>query len=304
MKTARKGMGGLLFLLALGVATSAVLGPLVTGVIEFRVSENMENQWMGAEAVSLLLVAPLAVAAAVLWLRGNGLAPVIAFGPAVYVIYNYFTAIVFPEYERYSGNNEKFFPLYVGLVMLGAIVAVVSWRTMDERQLPLLTRRSTRLVAAVLMLIGALIALTWIRQIADVLADETSMIEYQEHPTGFWTIKLLDLALIVPALIGIGVGLLSRNQLAVRAITPLSGFLGLLVSSVAGMALVMLWRDDPSASVPFAVLGTLAAALLLLQFGWLLKATSGDPSTSDEAARFSSPKPADRAHLEARFPSD
>src|SRR4051812_40121205 len=57
-----RGLAGL----AAGLALLAVLGPLVTGVVDYRVSETLRHQTIGLDAVSLGLVAPLALAAAAL----------------------------------------------------------------------------------------------------------------------------------------------------------------------------------------------------------------------------------------------
>lgn len=59
-----------LVLLAAGLAANVLLGPLGLGLIEWRVSVNGLNQTYGADAASLLLVVPAALAAAWRW-RGR-----------------------------------------------------------------------------------------------------------------------------------------------------------------------------------------------------------------------------------------
>jgi hypothetical protein len=61
--------------LGAGMAVNAIVGPLGLGVIESRISDNMENQLVGGEIVSLFVAAPLAVVAGVLWLRGQPARP-------------------------------------------------------------------------------------------------------------------------------------------------------------------------------------------------------------------------------------
>jgi hypothetical protein len=46
-------------------------------------------------------------------------APALTFGPALYAVYSYLQFILGPEYSRYPGNNEAFFPLYLALIILG-----------------------------------------------------------------------------------------------------------------------------------------------------------------------------------------
>jgi hypothetical protein len=47
--------------IALGLAAVALLGPLATGLVSYRVSETLRDQTIGLDAVSLFVVAPLSV---------------------------------------------------------------------------------------------------------------------------------------------------------------------------------------------------------------------------------------------------
>jgi hypothetical protein len=49
---------------------------LALKVIEYRTSQDMLNQFKGADLASLAVVAPAAVGAGVLWLRRHPLAPI------------------------------------------------------------------------------------------------------------------------------------------------------------------------------------------------------------------------------------
>jgi hypothetical protein len=53
-----------LVLLACGLVLVALLGPLAAGAIRYPISETLKSQAIGLDAVSLLVVAPLAAAAA------------------------------------------------------------------------------------------------------------------------------------------------------------------------------------------------------------------------------------------------
>ena len=68
------GMSGVLVLLAVALSANVLLGPLGVGLLVWRVSANGLNQTYGADAVSLLLVVPAALAAAWLWRVGHRLA--------------------------------------------------------------------------------------------------------------------------------------------------------------------------------------------------------------------------------------
>jgi hypothetical protein len=105
---ARSWLGAALLALAVGVATLSLLGPLVSGVIDYRITDLILNQLIGLDAVSLALVAPLAALAGVLTLRGHALGPVLALGPATYVAYMVPQYVLGPDYLNQTGNNEQF----------------------------------------------------------------------------------------------------------------------------------------------------------------------------------------------------
>jgi len=231
--------------LGAGIAAAAILGPLALNVVAFRTSDHLKNQFVGGEVVSLGLVAPAAIAAGVLWLRGHRLAPALAFGPALYAVYTYTTVVMGQEYARYDGNVERFFPLYAGLVAAGAAIAAVAWSQLGETALPEPADGLRRATAGVFLAIGGLFALTWAAQIRLVVGGNPSA-EYAEGPTLFWLIKVLDFGFVIPALLATGVGLLRRRPAAVKAAIGLAAYGTCLVASVAGMGVAMEATGDPS----------------------------------------------------------
>lgn len=241
---------GLGFLtLSAAMAASALLGPLGLGVIEFRVSDAMENQLVGGELIALLLIAPMAMAAGILFLRRHRLAPVLAIAPALYAVYTYPQFIIGPDYLRYPGNNEHFVPLYIGLVMLGWGLALWSWRLMKGAHLPSPSRALRRSVVTMLSVLALLVAGAWIADILDVLVGGVPSREYRSDPTLFWLIRLLDLGFVVPMAVLTAVGLVRRADWSRRLAYAVVGFQTILVASVTGMAMVMAVRGDPAASL-------------------------------------------------------
>jgi len=233
--------------LGAGIAIGAVLGPLVTGVIRFRTSVNAENQFIGGEVVSLAVVAPALVTAGVLWLREVRVAPALAVGPALYAVYTYVTAVLGQEYSRYPGNVEKFFLLYAALVAGGAAVATMAGAALVGMELPPVPDRLRRFTAGLFLVIGAFFALAWLAQIRLVYAGEPP-IEYEEGPTLFWLIKLLDLGFVIPALVATGIGLVRRHPLATPAAYAMATFATCMALAIAGMAVAMELRGDPASS--------------------------------------------------------
>jgi hypothetical protein len=222
---------------------------------------------VGGEIISLFAAAPLAVLAGVLWLRGSRLAPVLALAPALYAVYMYVQYILAPEYKRYQGNNEYFFPLYAVLIILSWALAVHSWATSGRMQLGLPSNGLRQALAGLLILLSTVFTLTWVASIAEVLGGG-SVTEYEEHPTLFWLVRLMDLAFIIPVALITAWGLIRRAGWAVRLSYAVVGFQTLLVGAVAGMA----WRDDPAAdpvllAVTMVITLALAVAYVLLLRG-------------------------------------
>ncbi len=251
-----------LLVLGLGVASSAILGPLVLGVIEFRVSDNAERQLVGGEIVSLLLAAPIAVAAGALWLRGHRLAPALALGPALYAVYTYVQLILGSEYQRYDGNNEYAFPFYLALIILSWVIALRAWAVLDAAPLPPPPAGLRRALAGLLIVPGLIFALAWAAGVVDVLDGGAASQAYREDTTLFWLVRLMDLAVVIPAALIAGVGLLRRAPWATRLGYACASFLTLEVGAVAGMAAIMALRHDPSAS-PVLLVVSVAIALSL-----------------------------------------
>lgn len=78
-----------LVMLAVGVGSTALLGPLTNGVVHYHPSFNALNQVRGGDLVAVALVSPVRLFAAVLAWRRHPAAPVVALGPAVFAVYTY-----------------------------------------------------------------------------------------------------------------------------------------------------------------------------------------------------------------------
>jgi hypothetical protein len=273
--------------LGAGTAAGAILGPLVTNVIRFHVSENARNQLIGGEIISLCVAAPLAIGAGVLWLRHKPLAPKLAIGPALYALYANVQFSIGPEYQRYPGNNEYAIPLNLVLIILGWAVAVRAWTELGaaEEAAPL-SNRVRRGLAALLIVLPLFFALTWIRGIAQVIGGERPT-EYLQDPTLFWLVRLMDLAFVIPAALVEAVGLLRRTEWATRLGYATTGFLALEVAAVGGMAGAMLLHDDPSASRPLLVVMLAGTVMLVTAFVLLLR--NGQPGPAGQQRHLRQP---------------
>ena len=248
-----------LVLLALGIATSSILGPFGLGLMRYRTSHTTLNQLIGSDAATLLVVAPLTLAAAALTARRRPVGPLLALGVGMYALYTYAQIIIGQEYLRLPGNVERFFPLLLTVFLAAEAVVVLAWRLAPPTPRPSL--RLERTAAVVLLLVAAFLVFgQHLGPILTAWRDPAALTEYASSPTPFWMVKLMDLGIIVPAAVATAVGLLKGAAWARRATyVLLTGYMCLAIA-VAGMALTMYANADPDASLGLVV-GFVAFAL-------------------------------------------
>jgi hypothetical protein len=195
-----------LLLLALAMAANVLLGPLGLGLLQWRVSPNGLNQTYGADAASLALVVPAALAASRLWRRGHRLAAPLALGVGLATLYYAVAETLGGDYLRYEGNNERFFLLFLALIVLGWAAAARAWAELDPEP-PLPPAWLGRGFGAVLLLAGGVLGLAWTAQLVPIALTGAVGPEYLDSPSAFWTIRIVDLGFIVPLALWTGVGL-------------------------------------------------------------------------------------------------
>jgi hypothetical protein len=243
-----------LIALGAGMAVNAILGPLVLRVMRFHNSASGINQLIGGEAVSLVVVAPLSVAAGALWLRGQKVAASLALAPSLYALYTYTTEVIGAQYRRFPGNSEYFMPLHIGLLVLSDAIAVQAIMALKDAPQPVFSPRSRIVTAVTLLVPNALFALAWLGQLAAYASGEHSQ-AYQDDPILWWLIKALDLGIVIPVSLATGIGLLRNRPAASKDAAGLTGFLACLVGSVGAMGAVQLAKHDPAASPVFVAIG-------------------------------------------------
>jgi hypothetical protein len=270
--------------IAAGLATAAVLGPLATGVIDYHVTETLLNQTIGLDAVSLFVVAPLAVLAAVLVLRGHVGGQVLALGIGAYTAYMFVQYVVGPDYTGLPGNNELLFPVYLVLFALGWLVTVVAWGALDLERLPSTPARD-RLVGRFLLPLLAFFAFVrYVPALVDAMGSGLQDDGYLAGPSFFWTIALLDLGVFLPGTVAACVGLAQGTAWAHKALYTVVGWFALVGPAVAAMAITMYVNGDPNASgsgvVIMSILGLVFASLAVFVLRPLLGARSRSSSAA------------------------
>ncbi|HEX6208611.1 MAG TPA: hypothetical protein VF058_09695 [Actinomycetota bacterium] len=274
-----------LITLGAGLIVSAILGPLVLGIVDYPLSESLTNQTLGLDAVSLTLVAPVSVLAGALALRGHPAGPVLGFGPAAYGWYMLLQFVVGPEYAYYPGA----LPLHLGLFVLSGTIAVGSWRAIRSEELPPATRRADRLRGVALLAFSGFLLSRYVPLVADALRGEGLSAEALEGVTMFWSIFLLDLGVVLPATIAAAVGVIAGAPWGRKAMYALVGWWAFVPASVAAMAIVMVGNDDPNASTGqaavFVVVAVLVLAFAAVVYRGLFRADRVASAPAGEASR-------------------
>ena len=275
-----------LLVIAVGLSVVALLGPLVSGLIEYRVTETLRNQTIGLDAVSLFLVAPLSLIAAVLVRREHIAGSALALGIGAYTSYMFVQYIVGPDYAHLPGNNERLFVFCLLLFMAGWMVALVAWNGIEVESMPT-SRGRDRLIARVVLPVLALLAFgRYLPVLADVMSSTPEDEGYLAGPNFFWAIAMLDLGVFLPLTVAACVGLLRGTRWAQKALYTVVGWFGLVGPAVAAMAITMYVNDDPNASGGTAVfmtgLGLAFAVLAVVVYRPLfgIHGASGDGGAS------------------------
>jgi hypothetical protein len=241
-----------LLILALALLANAILGPLALGWIHWRLSPIGLNQTYGIDAAVLILVAPIALIAAWLWRARKPLAAPLALGTALFALYYGVAEVIGPDYIRYAGNNERFFLLFLVVIILGWTIAFGAWSALDPRP-PQPPRWLARSLGVVLVLGGLLLSFSWGVQLVDMAVTGRLSEAYLDAPGGFWIVRIVDLGFLAPVCLASGVGLWRNNALAIKAAFGVTAFLTMQAAAVLAMASVMLLRHDPTATPEFAL---------------------------------------------------
>ena len=251
------GFDGGLLLLAGGLLLNTILGPLGTGVIDYPISRSMDNQLRGLELVTVCLVVPLLVTAAVLVRQGHPAAPLLAIGPAGYSAYMFVQYVLGPEYGAYSWTVL----FHIGLTSLAGGLVLVAWQRASGLPVPDLTQSHRRRRALLLFALAGFVLLRYVPAFVGASGGTPIAEEFRDARTFFWSIVLLDLGVVVPATAAAAVALVHGTRAGERAAYAVLGWFALVPPSVAAMAIVMMVRDDPHASPSTTVLLSVASVV-------------------------------------------
>ena len=261
-----------LSILAAGLSALTSLAGILRGAETYRrETRAWAVQAVGQDIANLLVVALLLVSA-VLARKGSLRALLVWIGCLFYLVY------AFAIYA-FSVHFNAYFLAYVAVLGLSswALLATFAQLRADEAAAPLREHPHRAGAGVLLIVIGVLFTALWLAEIVPHTLAGTTPAGLTE--TGLWTnpVHVLDLALLLPAMLVVGVLLRRRNRWGLLLAVPLLVFavtmgVGILVL-FALMAREGLAVVAPAAVVVGAIVVASASyALLLLRGpGWSVR---------------------------------
>lgn len=218
----------------------------VVGLVSWRIvyaaeTETLVDSAAAQDAVSVGLGVVLFVVAAVAVRTGSLVATLAWIGLLTFVAYN---AAIY----CFSVHSGTLFLVWTALLGLSVFEAVVTAGTVDRAALnPLLALRASRILAWVLIAAAVTFAVLWLKEIVpDVLVGRpsNSAAEWQV-PTN--PVRVLDLALCLPAVMSGGILILRGNP---SWATPRSAGAGVADPHLPADPAPRSWRDSVGTQPP------------------------------------------------------
>jgi hypothetical protein len=280
-----RSFGQLLLLLAAALLVNSAIGPLGAGLVSYPIPGTLQNQLIGLEFVTVALVVPWCVLAGVRALRNRPGSALLAIGPSSYAVYMFVQYVLGPEYGEYRAVTL----FHLGVFTLSGGLTLWAWGLSRSTATPVRSPRAERWFGAVMLGLALFVVLRYATAIVGSFSTTEISAEFAAARTFFWSIFLLDLAVVVPATVVGAVALLRGRELGRRALYAVTGWFALVPPSVASMAAVMLVNDDPHASAA-TVVGLTLASVVFAVFGVIVfrPLLAGHRSSRKTAARPSS----------------
>ncbi|GAA4733830.1 hypothetical protein GCM10023328_11670 [Modestobacter marinus] len=221
--------------LAGATASVAALGPLGAGLVDHRVPPLLHDRLVGSAAVSLAVLVPLTLAAALLLRRRSPAGPLLALSVALGHWYLAAELVLVPERTGRPGDDEVFLPLFVAVLLLATAVAVGAWSAASTATTRLDRPTGTLVGVGLLMGSGLFVLGRHVPAWLDVVRGAPSA-EYLAGPGAWWAVAFQELALLLPVSAAAGIAVLRRLPWSGHAAFAASGLLAVVGAAVGGAA--------------------------------------------------------------------
>lgn len=229
------------------LAYLAVVGPLFLGVVKYRTAEVINNQLMGQDLVNLFLLSPGLIIGGLGLLFKKSFAKYILMATPLFLIYYSLSYTIGWEWSssRYIGNNEKFTPYFLFILVGAVLILFYSLSILPRGSFPRLKSKGLVIYSVVFSLFLSIFAAMWLKEVIEVIVKGTTR-GYELAPTAFWLVRVFDLGFTIP------LGFLSlyllwtRPQRAFPLLCLFYGFFLTQAMAVNAMGWVMLFKKDPT----------------------------------------------------------
>jgi hypothetical protein len=252
---------------ALVLVFLAVQGPLIRGVLMYKTAAVVNNQLLGQDAVNMVLMAPLLLAAGVLLILRKPLARDLLIATPLFLIYYALSYTIGWEWSSpaYTGNSERYFFLFLFILIAALIFLLYALAVFPKNVESHFNKGALALYSAVFAFFLLVFAGMWIKEVLEVAATGTAR-AYDIAPTAFWMVRVFDLGFSIPlGLISVYL-LWARPNKAFPIICLFYGFFFTQIVAVLAMGWAMFLRKDPTfLARDLAVFSILA---LIIAFGF------------------------------------
>jgi hypothetical protein len=242
-----------------------------SGVYAFN-ARQLVAEGVGWDVFTLVVVAPLLLAAAPFVARGSLRATIMALGGFGYFAYCYLEYAV-------TWAIGPLFPAFVAGLALSVLGLVVVGAELIDRAgtISVEERYPRRRWAALALGMGGLLVVLWAGRIADALGAAGAP---QLHGEMTLTVQALDLGLVVPIAIVVALATLRGGSVALVLSTGFAVMFAAMSAAIGSMMISSWIVTRIPAVEPITVFGLAAAASLLLlrpMFGAMSDATRDQP---------------------------
>jgi hypothetical protein len=247
------------FPIAILVAVAAVMG-IANPAIYARETPSWAAQGTGQDWINLVVCAPALLAAGAFALRGSRHARVIVGGLLLYTAYSF---VIY----AFAMHFTTLFLVYCTILGSStfAFVDLIAVCT-EDRDAWYDERAPIRITAATLMGIAGIFGVLWLIQIVPALVTGTDPAGLEEVGLAANPVHVLDLSLLLPAMIVVGVGLLRRRSFGDVLAPILLTFAIVMAIAIGGMVAMMYRRGlalDIAPTIVMAVVATWCLGVLM-----------------------------------------
>ncbi len=250
----------------------AIEGPLFLNNIHYRTSLSGICQLKGQDFVNLYLLSPLLLYSSIVLFLRKEISKYLMILTPLYLIYYVLSYTIGMEWSSpiYSGNSEKYLFYYLFIMVSALITLLYALSVFPKSFQNSFKKKWLALYSVIFVLFILIFASMWFKEVVSVIQTGTTL-GYNEMPTAFWTIRILDLGFSIP------VGLISVYLLWTRPNETYSiqllfyGFFITMIAAVNSMGIIMYLNNDPTLTVGGMLVFMILALIVFAGFIFVIK---------------------------------